>query len=135
MARFYVGANIVNRGDGLAGTVGDRLAAGVDAGAIVARGDGFGPGKKVGGLFAEQEAALFLVKEEDGVRGKALGARCGDRGGGVVASEVRGMVALLLGLQNLGVEAAIGEDQEAPSLLPEQSALTVPRVRVLASSR
>ena len=66
-------ADVLDGGDGDAGVVLDGLAAGVDAGAVVGCGDGFGPGEQVGGLRVGEAAAFFLVEEEDGVCGEAFG--------------------------------------------------------------
>ena len=126
-------ANVLNGGDGDglavgAFAVGDGLAAGVDAGAVGGAGDGLGPGEQVRGLFGEQAAAVFLIEEEDGARGKAFALGGGDGGGGVLAGERGGWFAGLLGAENLFVEAAVGDDEEAEAVAQEDVALADPGI-------
>jgi len=55
--------NVLGGGDGLAGPVGDRLAADIGSGEIAGSGDGFSPGEEIGRLLGEQPAAFFLIEE------------------------------------------------------------------------
>jgi hypothetical protein len=74
MPLFHDGPNVLNGVDLLAGaTVRNLDAAGVDAGPVAARSDGFRPAEQVIDLFFQQAATFFLVEKKDGMAGKALG--------------------------------------------------------------
>ena len=73
-------ADVLDGGDGLAGSVVDGLAAGVDAGKIAGVRDCLGPGEQVGGLLGGEAAALFLIEKEDGVGGEVFALCRGDGG-------------------------------------------------------
>jgi len=133
VAGVDAGTNVLNCGDGYwltvgATAIGDGLAAGVDAGEISGARDGFGPCEEVVGLFGEQASALFLVEEEDGAGGEALADGGGDGGGGVGVGE-RGGGAVAKGcVGQFGVEAAVGDDEEAEAGAEERFALAEPGV-------
>ena len=121
--------------DGLAvraGAVRGGLAAEVGSGFERGGGNGFGPGEEVGGLLGEEAAAFFLVKEEDGGGGKAfMGGGC-DSQGGVLLAEGGGRE--LCGF-DLGVQFAVGEDEEAEAGVAEDPAFADPGGGGLAGGR
>ena len=121
-------ADVLDGGDCCAGVIGDGLAAGVDAGEIGRRGDGFGPCQEVGGLLREKSAAFFLVEEDDGVGWEVFALGGGDSEGGVWLAEGFWGGAAAFGVEDFGVEAAVEEDEEAEVAAQEGVALAPPGV-------
>ncbi len=125
---FDLLTDVFDGGDLFPRTVGDGLAARVEAGAVVVEGHGLGPAKDVGGLLGQHAATLFLVEKEDGVRGEVFMSSGGDGCGCIAATEFFRLDADFLSGKDLGVELAVGEDEEAPSLADEELALAEPGV-------
>lgn len=118
-------ADVLGGGEGVAGAVGDGLAADVNAGAEVGAGDGLGPGEEVAHLLGEHAAAFFLVKEENGVGGEVLAGGGGD---GCFAIFTAEGVGRDVGGPDLLVELAVGEDEEAEAGAEDFVALAEPLV-------
>ncbi len=119
------GGDVFCGGDGLvwtggAGTIVDRLAAGIDTGAEAGGGDGLRPGEEIGGLLWQKATTFFLVEEEDGT-GREVFTLSGKHGGsGIAAAEGFGTGGGMFGAGlDVGVETAVPENEEAEASLCE----------------
>lgn len=121
-------ADVLRCGDGDAGRVGDGLATEVEAGLVGRGGDGLGPGEEIGRLFGEKAASFLLIEEEDGTGGEAFATGCGDGGLSVGVAEGFGRCSTEPGVEEVGVEATVEEDEEAEAVAEQDLALALPGV-------
>src|SRR5205823_3425581 len=90
-----------------------RLAAGVHARPIAAGGHPLGPSQQVCSLFRKHAAALLLIEKNDGACRKSLAARSGRGCSSIGSAERVGLCTLLLGGEDLRVQSAVEDNQEA----------------------
>jgi hypothetical protein len=125
-------ADVLHRGDGLAGAIVDWLSTGVDAGEIAGVRDCLGPREKIAGLIRVEAAALLLIEINDGVVGEVFTACGGNRGCGIFCPERGRRGAGSLCLFYLGVEFAVRENKEPEVIVEESIAFAPPAVLVLS---
>ena len=124
----YLFADVLGGGNCFAGVVGNGLTAEVGSGKISRLGYGFRPCEEIGRLLGEEAAAFFLVEKEDSVGRELLALGGGYGCACVFLAQDCGFDSGSLGFADLGVEAAIEEDEEAEVVAEEDVALASPGV-------